>query len=359
MDYRSGPARIAGMGLLETSSPIGLCAIDDGSGGGGGAGGAVRSAARPDATVVPADPAAVVPGSGGGGEGRRAATAVRADPAPANLARAILGRGRHAENPSNRDWLKAKGFKTVDDLAKSYREAEHAIRNGGKFNVPGDDAKPEEIAAYHKAIGVPEKAGGLYDHFARGREGRRARSRAARWAEGRRAQERDAGESLRRSRRRVHPEAARRAAGLGDGREQQSRRAVQGMGRAKGCENGRRHRGHARPRPERADVAAIQRGFALQYGEPGSKRTLELLQKLGAGMAEDVLRNPDASARKFGVTPEQAQAEIDKLIADAEFGKKLTAKDPEAVARWTGSMRPSLPARTRAERAPPLDQGGL
>jgi hypothetical protein len=48
-----------------------------------------------------------------------------------------------------------------------------------------------------------------------------------------------------------------------------------------------------------------------------TKRTLELLQKLGAGMAEDILRNPDASARKFGVTPEQAQAEIDKLIADA------------------------------------------
>jgi hypothetical protein len=29
--------------------------------------------------------------------------------------------------PSNRDWLKAKGFKTLDDVAKSYREAEKAI----------------------------------------------------------------------------------------------------------------------------------------------------------------------------------------------------------------------------------------
>jgi hypothetical protein len=109
----------------------------------------------------------------------------------------------------------------------------------------------------------------------------------------------------------------------------------------------------------RADVAAIQRGFALQYGEPGSKRTLSLLQKLGAGMAEDVLRNPDASARKFGVTPEQAQAEIDKLIADQEFGKKLTAKDPEAVARWTRLNAAVAAGKDAAERAPPLDQGGL
>jgi hypothetical protein len=49
MDYRSGPARIAGMGLLETSSPIGLCAIDDGSGGGGGGGGGAAIGGAADA----------------------------------------------------------------------------------------------------------------------------------------------------------------------------------------------------------------------------------------------------------------------------------------------------------------------
>jgi hypothetical protein len=51
--------------------------------------------------------------------------------------------GGDADNPSNRDWLKSKGFKSLDDVAKSYREAEKAIRKGGN-HVPGADAKPEE-----------------------------------------------------------------------------------------------------------------------------------------------------------------------------------------------------------------------
>lgn len=38
-----------------------------------------------------------------------------------------------------------------------YREAEGRLTSGGLIKVPGKDAKPEEIAAYHKALGIPEK----------------------------------------------------------------------------------------------------------------------------------------------------------------------------------------------------------
>lgn len=38
-----------------------------------------------------------------------------------------------------------------------YREAESRLTSGGLIKVPGKDAKPEEIAEYHKALGVPEK----------------------------------------------------------------------------------------------------------------------------------------------------------------------------------------------------------
>jgi hypothetical protein len=89
----------------------------------------------------------------------------------------------------------------------------------------------------------------------------------------------------------------------------------------------------ARSASSPVDVAAMQRGFAMQYGEPGSKRTLELLQKLGAGLAEDTLLGGDGP-RRFGITGAEAQAEIDKLIVDKEFGEKLMNKDPDAVARW-------------------------
>jgi hypothetical protein len=38
-----------------------------------------------------------------------------------------------------------------------YRELEGKFTGGGLIKVPGKDASPEEIAAYHKALGVPEK----------------------------------------------------------------------------------------------------------------------------------------------------------------------------------------------------------
>jgi hypothetical protein len=38
-----------------------------------------------------------------------------------------------------------------------YREAESKLTSGGLIKIPGKDATPEEVAAYHKALGVPEK----------------------------------------------------------------------------------------------------------------------------------------------------------------------------------------------------------
>lgn len=45
-------------------------------------------------------------------------------------------------------------FKTTADLAKSYIHAQKMV--GGSVRIPGADAKPEEVAAFHKALGVPE-----------------------------------------------------------------------------------------------------------------------------------------------------------------------------------------------------------
>jgi len=49
-------------------------------------------------------------------------------------------------------------------LAGMYRELEAKFSAGGLIKVPGKDAKPEEIAAYHKAIGVPEKPEEYFQH---------------------------------------------------------------------------------------------------------------------------------------------------------------------------------------------------
>jgi hypothetical protein len=39
-----------------------------------------------------------------------------------------------------------------------YRELEGRFTGGGLVKLPGKDSKPEEVAAFHKALGVPEKA---------------------------------------------------------------------------------------------------------------------------------------------------------------------------------------------------------
>ncbi len=50
-------------------------------------------------------------------------------------------------------------FKDVPSLAKGYREAEKALsQRPAGVKVPGSGAKPEEVAAFHKALGVPDSA---------------------------------------------------------------------------------------------------------------------------------------------------------------------------------------------------------
>jgi hypothetical protein len=47
--------------------------------------------------------------------------------------------------------------KDIKSLWGMYRELESRFTGGGLVKMPGKDAKPEEIAEYHKALGVPEK----------------------------------------------------------------------------------------------------------------------------------------------------------------------------------------------------------
>lgn len=50
-------------------------------------------------------------------------------------------------------WEPLKG-KQLGDVLKGYAHAQKMV--GGSVRIPGADAKPEEVAAYHKAIGVPD-----------------------------------------------------------------------------------------------------------------------------------------------------------------------------------------------------------
>jgi len=47
-------------------------------------------------------------------------------------------------------------FKSLPDMAKSYRELETRLGKPVGVTVPGENAKPEEVAAYRKAVGALE-----------------------------------------------------------------------------------------------------------------------------------------------------------------------------------------------------------
>jgi hypothetical protein len=46
-----------------------------------------------------------------------------------------------------------------------YRELEGRFTGGGLVKLPGKDAKPEEVKAFHTALGVPEKPEGYMEHI--------------------------------------------------------------------------------------------------------------------------------------------------------------------------------------------------
>ncbi|MHB9878293.1 hypothetical protein ACSMXM_01310 [Pacificimonas sp. ICDLI1SI03] len=112
-------------------------------------------------------------GGSGAGDGAAAADAGAAAPAGDDAAAADpkgadaggsewldgLIEGASDDDKANLEWLKAKGYKSVSGLAKSYREAERQIRNGG-VEVPGENATDEQRAAYREKMGIPDKPEG-------------------------------------------------------------------------------------------------------------------------------------------------------------------------------------------------------
>lgn len=120
---------------------------DAGAGGGGGEGGG-----NPSLITEPPAGGGNPPPAGSGGGGGASTSFVGTDGA--------FVEGWTAKLPED---MKEAGaslgkFKSVTDLAKSYHHLEKTIgaRPQGVI-VPTDKSTPEEIAAYRKAMGVPEK----------------------------------------------------------------------------------------------------------------------------------------------------------------------------------------------------------
>lgn len=110
-----------------------------------------------------------------GDEAAKAAAAAEADAATKAATRAEEikafreGLAKHASAGDKKAFdkemkrLERLGIERPEQLYGHYRELDNKLNGGGLVKVPGKDAKPEEIAEFNKALGVPEKPDGYLD----------------------------------------------------------------------------------------------------------------------------------------------------------------------------------------------------
>lgn len=266
-------------------------------------------------------------GQDGGGDSEQVVHGA-ADPDWYSQVSAELGEG---EKTSLRDWLKSTGVKDVGGLAKIARDNQAALRADGRFKVPGEGAKPEEVAAYRKAIGVPSDVKG-YElpkiQDANGNDVALDQGLLGKLLP--KALERGVpadpmngliSDFVQLQLDAVAQEDADQQKGAGDWLKQQGENgktrmaAIDAAGRALGLSG--------------EEMKAIRNALP-----PG--KAMEMFAKLGEGMAEDVMLT--GGKGRFGVTGREAQGQLDDMKRQAANDKAFatavsTAGTPEN-ARW-------------------------
>lgn len=241
------------------------------------------------------------------------------------------------ETASNRDWIKAKGFKDLDGLTKALRSAERAIHDSGRVKIPGEGASAEELATFRKAIGVPDDAKGYGMPVPMGSDGQPLKG-----PDGEPVKlngpllERLAGVAHRLG----VPKAAYEGfvqdfvqsqledIGRADATAQEEARAKMGEWGAQAPARMQDvNRGVAALGLGRDEVLAVRAAL-------GAGRAMDILQKLGAGLAEDTMLASDGSSQRFGVSASEAQAQIEAMKKDPQIRDKILVPGSAENERW-------------------------
>lgn len=233
----------------------------------------------------------------------------------------VSAQAGEGETASNRDWLQAKGVKDLDGLTKIARDTEKALRENGRVKVPGDGAKPEEVAAFRAAIGVPDKVDG---YEVKGPEGvplnepliKSLTESALKHGAPKGAFEGLVGDFIQ--------------AQLDEAKQLEDRQMSEMKDKL--AEWG----GKKDANLAHIDAAARALGFNrddmtwFRSMPGGAGRALDLLAKLGSGMAEDTLIT--GGKGRFGVTGAEAKTALEAMKADPEISRKILVKgSPERI----------------------------
>lgn len=276
--------------------------------GGAGGGGAAGAANGDDAA---------------GGSGAAAGDAPEAGGAAPDWFEKVSAETKDGETSSNRDWLAAKGVKDLDGLTKIARDTERALRENGRIKVPGEDAKPEELAAFKAAIGVPEKVDG---YEVKAPEGVPLNEPLI--------------NSLRESAlKHGAPKAAFEGLVSDFIKLQMDEAAAESAKQDNLAREWLKQQG-AKANEQMSHIDAAARALSLTQADlmyfrsmpGGAGRALDIFSKLGSGMAEDTMLT--GGKGRFGVTGAEAQAELDRMKSDPEIQKKVMVAGSPERARW-------------------------
>jgi len=300
-------------------------------GGEGGAGAGAGAGAGGGAAAGGAD-------GGAAGEGGAGQSDGGADPDWYAQLPSELGEG---ESASLRDRVKAAGVKDVTTLAKRFFDTQRALHDSGRIKVPGEGANAEEVATFRKAIGVPDDAKGYEMPVPKGADGQPLKG--------------PDGEPvklnaplLERLANVAHQAGVPKAAydalvqDFVQGQLEElgaSDAKAQADAKAKVAEWGREAPAKQQDVNRGLQALGLSRDEALAVRSAlGAGRAMDIFQKLGSGLAEDVMMAGGGGGQRFGMSPSEAQAFIDGAKKDTTLGAKVMVPGSPEAARYNRAI---------------------
>lgn len=298
----------------------GAAALLGGGDGGNGGGDGGAAAADGGAGGAAAGAGAGAGGEGGNGGGDGGAGVV--DPDWYGGLSADAGEG---ETASNRDYIKAKGFKDLDGLVKAYRFAEKGLHDSGRVKVPGDGATAEDVASFRSAIGVPENADDYEVKLPETSGGLELN-----------------GDLIGKLAGIAHEAGTPKAAFETIANAFVAHQVEEHIAEVKRQDDLTQKvlaEWGADKDAKLADCQAAMRGLGLDRSKVaqlqaawGSDEALKFLAKIGGGMAEDTLIT--GGTGRFGVSASEAQAEINRMKTDQVMMDKIMIPGSPERQRW-------------------------
>lgn len=309
--------------------------LNEGAAGGEGAGAAAGFGGAADllggAVAAGSSAGAAAGGEGAGAEGGAAGAA--AGEAGAADAEWLAGLSAETEGDkaSLRDWAKAAGVKDLNGLAKIARDNQAALRDSGRVKIPGEGASAEEVSAWRTAIGVPETVEGYSLPQLQAEDGTVVPlDKGLIGALLPKALERGVPASIMNGlaedfvQLQLDAYATEDAKQISDAKAWLSQQGEQAKAKEAAVDQAGRALGLSKD-----DMIAIR-------GALGGARAMEILSRLGEGMAED--RMIDGGSGRFSISGREAQAEIDQMIAkgrtDRSYAEKVRMQGTPENERW-------------------------